>query len=91
MRDGATCPVARRRGRRGRRAAAAALSARARPVINATGVVLHTNLGRAPLSRRAVERARGLARGYCDLDEIDLADGPPRRARAPSPSAASPR
>lgn len=43
------------------------------PVINATGVVIHTNLGRAPLSaeaRRAVERAAG----YADV-EMDLATG----------------
>jgi L-seryl-tRNA(Ser) seleniumtransferase len=45
-----------------------------RPVINATGVILHTNLGRAPLSRRALERVAEIAQGYCNL-EFDLATG----------------
>ena len=44
------------------------------PVLNATGVVLHTNLGRAPLAARAVERIARVARGYCNL-EIDLEEG----------------
>ncbi|MCW2527216.1 MAG: selenocysteine synthase [Pseudonocardiales bacterium] len=47
-----------------------------RPVINATGVVLHTNLGRAALSASALE-AIEVAAGYVDV-EFDLADG--RRA-----------
>ncbi len=45
-----------------------------RPVINATGVVLHTNLGRAPLSAAAIERIAQIARGYCNV-ELDLDDG----------------
>ncbi|WP_193045662.1 L-seryl-tRNA(Sec) selenium transferase [Mycolicibacterium baixiangningiae] len=60
--------------------AVAALPAAAvslRPVINATGVVVHTNLGRAPLSRTAVD-AVVTASGATDV-EFDLATG--RRAR----------
>jgi L-seryl-tRNA(Ser) seleniumtransferase len=45
-----------------------------RRVINATGVIVHTNLGRAPLARAAVERAATLATGYTNL-EYDLARG----------------
>ncbi len=43
------------------------------PVINATGVVVHTNLGRAPLSAAAVA-ALSAAAGNCDV-EFDLAEG----------------
>jgi L-seryl-tRNA(Ser) seleniumtransferase len=43
------------------------------PVINATGVLVHTNLGRAPLSAAAVD-AIAAAAGHCDL-EFDLATG----------------
>ena len=45
-----------------------------RPVINATGVILHTNLGRAPLSRAALQRVAEIAQGYCNL-ELDLETG----------------
>lgn len=48
-----------------------------RPVINATGVLVHTNLGRAPLSEAAAEAVTAAA-GYVDV-ELDLASG--RRAR----------
>lgn len=44
------------------------------PVINATGVVIHTNLGRAPLSRAATEAAINAAQGYSNL-EFDLDNG----------------
>ena len=44
------------------------------PVINATGVILHTNLGRAPLAEVAVERVTAVARGYSSL-EYDVARG----------------
>lgn len=45
-----------------------------RPVINATGVVLHTNLGRAPLADEAIEALVRVSRSYSDL-EFDLESG----------------
>jgi L-seryl-tRNA(Ser) seleniumtransferase len=56
-----------------------------RPVINATGVLVHTNLGRAPLSAAAVE-AIGVAAGCADV-ELDLATGR-RGSRGPTAMAA---
>ena len=52
----------------------AAAGASLRPVINATGVIVHTNLGRAPLSSLAVARVAAIAGGYSNL-EYDLAQG----------------
>jgi L-seryl-tRNA(Ser) seleniumtransferase len=45
-----------------------------RPVINATGVIIHTNLGRAPLSSAAIEAMAAVSRGYSNL-EFDLEAG----------------
>jgi len=45
-----------------------------RPVINATGVIIHTNLGRAPLSDDALEAMAAVSRGYSNL-EFDLEAG----------------
>lgn len=58
--------------------AADLLTLRARPglraVINATGIVLHTNLGRAPMAAEAIAAVGAVAGGYCNL-EFDLATG----------------
>ena len=56
-----------------RAAAEGVAAARLRPVINATGVLLHTNLGRAPLGA-AVQAAAQLTAAYTNL-EFDLAGG----------------
>ncbi|MBN1485115.1 MAG: L-seryl-tRNA(Sec) selenium transferase [Chloroflexia bacterium] len=45
-----------------------------RPAINASGVIIHTNLGRAPLSQAALEAVRRVAGGYSNL-EFDLPAG----------------
>jgi L-seryl-tRNA(Ser) seleniumtransferase len=53
---------------------ASARSARLRRTLNATGVVVHTNLGRAPLAEAALDRVREVGRGYSNL-EYDLSAG----------------
>ncbi len=50
------------------------LSYSLRPVINATGVILHTNLGRAPISPSALQHAREIAESYSNL-ELNLETG----------------
>jgi L-seryl-tRNA(Ser) seleniumtransferase len=47
---------------------------RLRPVINATGVLLHTGLGRSPLAEAALQEICAVANGYCSL-EVDLDTG----------------
>ena len=56
------------------RVARTLLAPRPRPVINATGVVIHTNLGRSILSRNAAAGLAEMAQGYVDL-EYDLQAG----------------
>jgi L-seryl-tRNA(Ser) seleniumtransferase len=45
-----------------------------RPVVNATGVILHTNLGRAPIARAALDHVREVSAGYSNL-EFNLDSG----------------
>jgi len=45
-----------------------------KPVINATGVILHTGLGRAPYARAARDNVTRIMAGYCNL-ELDLTSG----------------
>ncbi|NUQ38696.1 MAG: L-seryl-tRNA(Sec) selenium transferase, partial [Caldilineales bacterium] len=45
-----------------------------RPLLNATGVIIHTNLGRAPLSQAALQAMHSVGQGYSNL-EYDLAEG----------------
>jgi L-seryl-tRNA(Ser) seleniumtransferase len=54
--------------------AASLLAPRLRRVLNATGVVVHTNLGRAPLSQEALARVEEVGRGYSNL-ELELEAG----------------
>jgi L-seryl-tRNA(Ser) seleniumtransferase len=49
-------------------------SSHLQPVLNATGVIVHTNLGRAPLASAALAAASAIAEGYANL-ELDLASG----------------
>jgi L-seryl-tRNA(Ser) seleniumtransferase len=72
--DGAPCPAAETIERELLDRLEAASRGSLRPVINATGVVVHTNLGRAPLSEETIDAMRRAAAGYTNL-EYDLEAG----------------
>jgi len=57
-----------------REALSAIARQRMRPVINATGVLLHTNLGRSPIVAEAAAAASAVATGYANL-ELDIGSG----------------
>ncbi len=55
------------------------------PVINATGVIIHTNLGRAPLSEETLAAMRAAAQGYSNLEyDLDAGERGSRHAHAES-------
>jgi L-seryl-tRNA(Ser) seleniumtransferase len=74
VREGAACPSIEEVAAEVERAGERLLKKRARPVINATGVILHTNLGRAPLAREAARAVAESAARYTSV-EIDLETG----------------
>lgn len=74
IRQGGVAPAASEVAEAVRRSVESMAQVAPRPVINATGVIIHTNLGRAPLSRAAVEAMVAAAQGYSNL-ELDLEDG----------------
>ena len=74
LQDGQACPELDEIARDLASAMAALQRLNLLPVINATGVVIHTNLGRAPLSQAAIEAMQDSARGYSNL-EFRLATG----------------
>ena len=71
---GGACPPTEELVEMARASLQALLRPTLRPVINATGVIIHTNLGRAPLSAEARAAMEAAARGYSNL-EYDLEAG----------------
>ena len=74
VREGGAAPTALELAETVSRRVQAAVRTEPRPVINATGVVIHTNLGRAPLSRSALQAMNQAGGGYSNL-EFDLESG----------------
>jgi L-seryl-tRNA(Ser) seleniumtransferase len=74
VRAGETCPALEALARKVSQRLAARLQPTLRPAINATGVIVHTNLGRAPLSIEARAAMDAVALGYSNL-EYDLEAG----------------
>ena len=74
VREGESAPTLDAVAARVAELARATLRTRVRRVVNATGVILHTNLGRAPLCREAVDALTTSAGGYTSV-EIDLTTG----------------
>jgi len=72
--SGAPVPTVDELAERAADLAASWLAPRPRPLLNATGIILHTNLGRAPVSAEAARAMRRVAAGYADL-EYDLPAG----------------
>ena len=68
---GAPCPTLTELAQRADSTARGWLQPSIQPVINGTGVIVHTNLGRAPLAERARRAMNAAARGYCNI-EYDL-------------------
>lgn len=74
VREGRPCPAAEELVARAGQALEEASRPGLRPLINATGVLIHTNLGRAPLSEEAIEAIARVARSYSNL-EYDVEGG----------------
>src|SRR5258708_26905209 len=82
--DGSAAPTLQDLVSQARARLASLTAASLRPVINPPGVILHTNLGRAPLSAAALAAVQAAARGYSNL-EYDLDEGE-RGARSAPPA-----
>jgi L-seryl-tRNA(Ser) seleniumtransferase len=74
VKEGADCPPREQLLARIADEAKSLIDNKIRPVLNGTGVVLHTNLGRAPYARSAVEALEEVTSGYSSL-EIDVSTG----------------
>ncbi|MFB6356964.1 MAG: L-seryl-tRNA(Sec) selenium transferase [bacterium] len=74
IKQGDTCPESEEIARSVRQSEEELISNRIQPVINATGVILHTNLGRAPYPPKSLNDSRNNLQGYSSL-EMNLSRG----------------